>query len=81
MVKYCYIPRCGYFFNQLSVTNFQVLICHLHGSHMDWKTWKKMGKLFPVREKSRNFEQTGKSGNFTRNPEKMMQFYSKYWRN
>ena len=35
-----------------SVTNYQ-------GSHSDWKTWK-MGRHFPVREKSGNFEQTGK---------------------
>ena len=37
-------------------------------------TWNgkpgKMGKLFPVREKSRNFEQTGK----------VMEFYLKYWK-
>ena len=29
------------------------------GSHSDWKTWK-MGRHFPVREKSGNFEQAGK---------------------
>ena len=31
----------------------------------------KMGKLFPVREKSGNLEQTGKVG----------EFYQKYWEN
>ena len=31
-----------------------------HGSHMDWK----MGKHFPVREKSGNFEQTRKVREF-----------------
>ena len=31
----------------------------LQGSHSDWKTWK-MGRHFPVREKSGNFEQIGK---------------------
>ena len=41
----------------------------LHGSHMDWKTWK-MRKRFPVREESGNFEQTGK----------VREFYPKYWK-
>ena len=36
---------------------------YFHGSHMDWKIWK-LGKHFPVREKSGNFEQTGKVGGF-----------------
>ena len=30
------------------------------GSHLDWKTLK-MGRHFPVRENSGNFEQTGKT--------------------
>ena len=38
-------------------------------SHMDWKTWK-MRNLFPVREKSGNFEQTGK----------VREFHPKYWK-
>ena len=42
----------------------------VHGSHMDWKTWKKMRKRFPVREKSGNFEHTGK----------VREFYPKYWK-
>ena len=42
----------GRFSNQSVQRNFSQL---LHGSHMDWKTWK-MGKLFPVRENSGNFE-------------------------
>ena len=29
------------------------------GFRLDWKTWK-MGRHFPVREKSGNFEETGK---------------------
>ena len=37
-----------------------------HGSHIDWK----MGKHFPVGEKSQNFEQTGK----------VRAFYPKYWK-
>ena len=36
---------------------------------MDWKT--RMGKLFPVREKLGNFEETGK----------VRKFYQKYWKN
>ena len=43
--------------------------CINHGSHIDCK----MGKHFPVREKSGNFEQTGKSGNFTQNTGKLRQ--------
>ena len=35
------------------------IISGFHGSHIDWKTWK-IGKHFPVRERSGNFEQTGK---------------------
>ena len=42
----------------------------LHGSHTKWKTWKNE-KTFPVREKSGNFEQTGK----------VRGFYPKYWKN
>ena len=41
-----------------------------HGSHRDWKTWK-IGDHFPVREKSGNFDQTGK----------VREFYPKYWKN
>ena len=43
---------------------------HLQGSHSDWKTWKN-GKAFPVREKSGNFEQTGK----------VRENHTKYWKN
>ena len=39
------------------------------GSHSDWKTWK-MGRHFPVREKSGNFEQTGK----------LRENHTKYWK-
>ena len=39
----------------------------LNGSHMDWE----MEKLFPVKEKSENFEQTGK----------VRKFCPKYWKN
>ena len=39
------------------------------GSHSDWKTWK-MGRHFPVREKSGNFEQTGK----------VRENHTKYWK-
>ena len=40
-----------------------------------------MGKLFPVREKSWNFEQTGKSqGILPKILKKMGQFYLKYWK-
>ena len=38
----------------------------IHGSHMDWK----MGKVFPVMEKSGNFKQTGK----------VRKFYPKSWK-
>ena len=31
----------------------------MRGSHSDWKTWKN-GKAFSSREKSGNFDQTGK---------------------
>ena len=41
----------------------------IHGSHRDCKNWK-MGRHFPVREKSGNFVKTGK----------VMGFYSKYWK-
>ena len=37
-----------------------------HDSHVDWKTWQ-MGKHFPARKKSGNFEKTGKWGNFIQN--------------
>ena len=44
-----------------------------HGSHRDWKSGKtwKMGRHFPVREKSGNFVKTGK----------IREFYSEYWEN
>ena len=45
-------------------------INHQQGSHSDWKTWK-MGRHFPVREKSGNFEQTGK----------VRENHTKYWKN
>ena len=41
-------------------SGFSVMILRVHGSHMDRKTWKKI----PVREKSGNFEHTGKVGEF-----------------
>ena len=50
------------------------------GSHSDWKTWK-MGRHFPVREKSGNFEQTGKvnekSGKITQNTGKTLGIFRK----
>ena len=39
------------------------------GSHSDWKPGK-MGRHFPVREKSGNFEQTGK----------VREIHTKYWK-
>ena len=39
------------------------------GSHSDWKTWE-MGRHFPVREKSGNFEQT----------EKVRENHTEYWK-
>ena len=55
----------------VSVLNLHIfsLLDINHGSYMDWKTWK-IGKLFQVREKSGNFEQTGK----------VKEFYPKYWK-
>ena len=41
----------------------------------------EMGKLSPVREKSGNFEQTGKVRGFYPKYWKMREFYSKYWKN
>ena len=40
------------------------------GSHSDWKSWKNE-KPFPVREKSGNFDQTGK----------VRENQTKYWKN
>ena len=42
------------------------------GFLLNWKTWK-MGRHFPVREKSENFEQTGKVREIWEN-------HSKYWK-
>ena len=42
------------------------LCMHHQGSHPDWK----MGRHFPVREKSGNFEQTGK----------VRKNHTKYWK-
>ena len=39
--------------------NKQHSVPNWHGYHIDWKTCK-MGKHFPFREKSRNFEHAGK---------------------
>ena len=50
-----------------------VLLQIYHGSHMDWKTWKK-GKTFSQGILNR----LQKSGNFTQNTGKMGQFYPKY---
>ena len=52
----------------------------VHGSHMDWKTWKNE-KLFPVREKSGNFEHTGKVTEFNPKYGNMGEFYPKCWKN
>ena len=45
------------------------MISVIQGSHSGWKTWK-MGRHFPVREKSGNFEQTGK----------VRENHTKYWK-
>ena len=37
-------------------------------------------KTFSSQGKSENFEQTGKSGNFTQNTGTMKEFYPKYWK-
>ena len=51
------IKTLQFFRNRLEM---QLLMAWVHqGSHSDWKTWKN-GKHFPVREKSGNFEKTGK---------------------
>ena len=47
----------------------QRLFYIIHGFHIDWKTWK-MAVYFSVREKSENFENTGK----------VKEVYSKYWK-
>ena len=47
----------------------EVSIIIQHGSHKDWKPGE-MRKLFPVREKSENFEHTGK----------VKEFYPRYWK-
>ena len=63
-------PRNGHIIalNMRGKTFQGKFILRKHGSHMDWKTYKKE-KTFPVREKSGNFEQTGKVKEFS--PEKM----------
>ena len=44
-------------------------IQRFHSDGKTWKTWK-MGRHFPVREKSGNFEQTGK----------VRENHTKYWK-
>ena len=50
------------------------------GSHSDWKTWK-MARNFPVREKSGNFDQTGKVREITQNTGKLGEFHTGKVRN
>ena len=51
----------------------QVVHCYFYIVRVPTRTGKpgKMGRHFPVREKSGNFEQTGK----------VMENYTKYWKN
>ena len=55
----------------LNRTHVNSFLCSFipRGSHSDWKTWK-MGRHFPAREKSEEFEQTGK----------VMENHTKYWK-
>ena len=51
--------------------------------HLAWfphglQNLEKMRKLFPVREKSGNFEQTGKVREFHSSTGKMREFYTKF---